>query len=282
MRKFLPIMKLSWLTIAVQITAAQLSKVIEELYTLAKKFDADVVHCGKNYSADEILPTDKNSLKVHSLAEGTLSTEPSLLSRNLAERVKLFVEHRINWVTVCNFVRRNFLMHHDINFPTISVGEDVPYTLKLLWESKNFLCVPNLVYIYRIRKNSQSDVNSDVYKRIKHRVKSVFLGIEYLDKYMSGIDFFVQRPDFRCAVLDFFKGLQSYDVLPMYEQFQPFQIEGLIRRELNEVKDKTALTAFLFSRMNVFNVQLNRQSLMIRQMDAYIKQLQAQLKSLQG
>ena len=257
-------MKLSWLTIAVQITAAQLSKVIEELYTLAKKFDADVVHCGKNYSADEILPTDKNSLKVHSLAEGTLSTEPSLLSRNLAERVKLFVEHRINWVTVCNFVRRNFLMHHDINFPTISVGEDVPYTLKLLWESKNFLCVPNLVYVYRIRKNSQS------------------LGIEYLDKYMSGIDFFVQRPDFRCAVLDFFKGLQSYDVLPMYEQFQPFQIEGLIRRELNEVKDKTALTAFLFSRMNVFNVQLNRQNLMIRQMDAYIKQLQAQLKSLQG
>ena len=259
---------------------------LEELYPLAKKFDADVVHCGKCYfSFDEAFTTNKNLLNIDSYAKGTLATAPTLMTNNFEERLKLFVERRINWITVCNFVRRKFLMRHDINFPNMSVAEDVPYTLKLLCESKNFLCLPNLVYIYRIRKNSQSRISSNSDKYIRHRIRSVFRGIEYLDNYMSGVEFFVKHPDFRYAVLNFFKELQSYDILPMYARTPAHLLYELILREL----DETALTAFLFSRMNVFNVQLNVQNEMIRQMEEYIKkqavisqQRETQLESVQN
>ena len=246
---------------------------LEELYSLAKKFDADVVHCGNHYSSDEIISTDKNSLKTFSLAVGTLVTKPQLLPDNLAERVKLFVERRINWITFCNFVRRNFLMKSQIDFPKMCIAEDVPYTFRLLCESKNFLCLPNLVYIYRMRENSQSHANLDVEKLIHNRFKAFFVGLEYLIEYMNEIDFFATHPSFKHAVLEFFYILQAHDVLPLYEKVPAFKVDKLIQREFAEIKDKstlTALTAFLFSRMNVFNVQLIRQG-------AYIQQLQAQL-----
>ena len=245
---------------------------LDELYHLAKKFNADVVHCGKYYIVPDkaVMPNTKLSA-VDSLAKGTLATEPTLLTDNLEERLKLFVERRINWITFCNFVRKKFIMRHNINFPNMSVAEDVPYTLKLLCESKNFLCLPNLIYIYRIRKNSQSHKDFNVDKHISHRILSVFRGIEYIDEYMRETEFFVKHPNYKYDVLNFFKELQTYDVLHLYSRFPVHKLDGLIRRELDEVSDKTALTAFLFNRMNIFNLQVNVQNELIRKMETYIK-----------
>ena len=46
---------------------------------------------------------------------------------------------------------------------------------------------------------------------------------------------------------------------------------------MEQIEDKTALTAFLFNRMNVFNVNLIQQQNLIRQQQAQIQQLQQKL-----
>jgi hypothetical protein len=86
--------------------------------------------------------------------------------------------------------------------------------------------------------------------------------------------------------------------LPLYAQIPEWQMDHLIRRELDEVEDKTALTAFLFARMNVLNVQLNqainllnqqpkeiqdfqRQQMALQQQQAIIQQQAAQIQQLQ-
>lgn len=69
-------------------------------------------------------------------------------------------------------------------------------------------------------------------------------------------------------------------ILPYYAQIPAIQLDELIRSELDKVEDKTALTAFLFSRMSVFNINLMKQSQIIQEQQAKIQELQAQINSL--
>ena len=60
-------------------------------------------------------------------------------------------------------------------------------------------------------------------------------------------------------------------LLDIYAQIPTWQIDELIRHELEGVKDKTALMAFIFDRMHIFNLKLNQQVLMLQQMNAQIQ-----------
>ena len=245
---------------------------LEELYHLAEDFNVDVVHCQKWYEAPEEFTADeKKSFKTNSWEMGEFVSKPVYLTDKLDERIKMFVEHKICWMAWLNLIRREYFLNFNRTFDDLRVSEDVLYMLKTLCTASKILCVPNIVYMWRTRKNSQCREVLPVEKRVPRRVRDVFLGITYLDEYMSGIEFFVKHPNYKYDVLNFFKELQTYDVLHMYARFPVHKLDGLIRRELDEVSDKTALTAFLFSRMNIFNLQVNVQNELIRKMETYIK-----------
>ena len=60
-------------------------------------------------------------------------------------------------------------------------------------------------------------------------------------------------------------------LLKYYAQIPAWQLDEIIRRELSDVHNKTPLMAFLFSRMNVFNVQLQQQGALIQQMNTLVQ-----------
>ena len=253
---------------------------MEEFNGLIKKFDVDVVYCAKRYENDgEFSLRDKSGLKEISTDE---ITEPVMMSDNLKDRMNKFCTLKYISMSCNQFFKRTFISKQNITFPPLRCGEDFFIGFRALCLAKKILCVPNAWYVWRQTVDSVTRGELPVEKLIHRWTDSLFKGVGIIDELMNKLKFFGEHPEYRHRVYELLIHYHANRVIKLYAQIPAHLLDELIRRELSEVKDKTALTAFLFSRMNVFNVQLNRQSLMIRQMDAYIKQLQAQLKSLQG
>ena len=261
---------------------AIIENALEELYKKAKKFDADVVHCDKFFrSPDDTAATNKALLQEFAWLDMNTVGNDSLLSENITERLKKFSECKISWTTCSNFVRRNFLMKNALSFPNMFVAEDLIFTVFLLCLAKNFICTPDTFYIYRKVENSLCNSNLSVEKRIKRYAGSIFRGISVLDTFFNSNDDLKKFPELEYGVFDLLTRtniIAPTQLISVYAQIPAFQLDPLIRRELEQISDTTALTAFLFARMNVFNVNLLQQQNLIRQQQAQIQQLQAQLQ----
>ena len=250
---------------------------LEELYSIANEFDADVVYCEKYYRIDvgEKFNTDKSILTVD-VGWGSkynFVSKPTLISDNFAERIRDFCAKKF-WTAPWNFLfRRSLIMQKDIRFPVIRIGEDEIFDLNVICNAKNIVRVPNIIYIWR-RHNEAFSVKSETIqptKTIEKWVHSIFVGIGLLDDFCNSIDSFKNYPQYKYLIFDSFILGKLRDILPLFEKIPAWQLDELIRHELEGVEDKTALTAFLFSRMNFFNVQLNRQGMMIQQLNAQIQ-----------
>ena len=77
---------------------------------------------------------------------------------------------------------------------------------------------------------------------------------------------FKNRPDLKYIMLEaVVREFMNY-FLPIYAQIPAFQLDEIIRDELAKFDNKDALTAFIFNRMNIFNINLIQQQQMIQQL----------------
>ncbi len=246
---------------------------LEELYPIAKKFDADVVHCERFFEFD-----DKNySKKIKGLCAGQYVTEPTLITDDLAERVKGLYYFQFVWNLWSKLIRRDFILENDLKMVS-SIAADAMFTCLLVCSAERYVRVPNIVNLYRIVENSISHQKRDVPKKIHVWMNALIQGFQCFDKFLSEREFFKQRPDIKYLALEVWVRECYNNVFDIYAQIPAWQLDEIIRHELEGVKDKTALMAFLFGRMNNLHVQLNRQGAMLQQMNAQIQQLQSQIQ----
>ncbi len=234
----------------------------EELYNVAKKFDADVVHCQKFFTAPgETVTTDKNLLKAISNERRDIIASPEWEPNDFAKRVINFSEHKIAWAPWQHFIKRDLLVKMNIEFPPLSISDDFLFSFFILCTAKKYLTVPNTIYIYRVRQNSTFHSVKTVEKIIHSHVRDFFVGMAHLDNFMEKFKFFKLFPDFKYKVFDFFMGNCGIEriVLQIYEQLPAYELDSLIRKELDSITDKTALTTYLFSRMNILTLKLIQQ-----------------------
>ncbi len=160
-------------------------------------------------------------------------------------------------------------------------AHDFIYTVCLACSAKRYVRVPNVINFYRIVEDSMSHKQEDVPKTIRKHIKTLCRGFEYVDEFLDGQDFFRQRPDAKYLVLEIVVREFANYLLNIYAQVPAFQLYGLVRAELEKFGASAALAAFLFSRMNVFNVNLLQQQQIIQRQQQQIQQLQAQLQQAQ-
>ena len=111
---------------------------------------------------------------------------------------------------------------------------------------------------------------------------SVFKAIGIIDKFTDNFEVFKKNPDLKYGMFEFFTAGHIFPITPIYAQIPAHVTDGLVRRELHDIKDKTALTAFLFARMNILNVQLNRQAAALHNLNVLVQHLQAELNKLKN
>ena len=262
---------------------------LEELYPIAKKFEVDVLYCEKYYRVEvgEKFTTDKNFLNtsVGWNANYDFSTEPKLCN-SIDERIKDFVTKKF-WTACWNLLfNRKFIARENIYFPLLKIGEDEIFVFNSICAAKNLIRIPNIIYVWRRHSDSLSKNpltgENPVVESIECWGSSIFSGIPVMNEIIDKLEICRTHPEYRHRIFEAFILGKINNILPIYAQIPAWQLEELIRRELEKVADKTALTAFLFSRMNIFNVNLNRQNAMLYQMNTHIQKQNEIIKNLQA
>lgn len=169
---------------------------VEELYTQAKNFSAEVVYLERHFEANE----DLSEIQI----AGETFGRPTLEAENLAERVRALVGRKFFLTTCSKFVKRDFLLEHEIFFPPFTPSEDDVWTYALIFFAKRIVRVPNPVYVWRLTKKSVMRRERTPQETLTFWLNPIIFGIKTLDKFMSRIEFFRRNVQYRCAVLEFF------------------------------------------------------------------------------
>ena len=246
---------------------------LEELYPIAKKFDADVVHCEKYFEFID----GQNSFKLESYQKGEFVKEPTLLTKDLAQRTVELNNKRFLFNLWTKLIRRDYLLFNDIKMIS-GMAQDALFTFCLLVSAKNYVRVPNVVNFYRVVEDSLSHKKQNIVSKIHQWFNAMVIGFQYFENFLSEREFFQKRPDAKYVALEAWVRECLNYLQETYKTIPAFQLDEIIRHEFSKVHDKTGLMAFLFSRMNVFNVNLNHQGAMIQQMNAYIQKANAHIQ----
>lgn len=246
---------------------------LEELYPIAKKFDADVVHCERFFQFND----KTNSQEIIGRAAGHFVTEPTLMSDDFEERVKGLYNFQFVWNLWSKLIRRECILENDLKMIN-GIAADAMFTMLLVCSAERYVRVPNIINFYRIIENSITTKKRTIPEKIHTWINSLVQGFQLFDKFLSEREFFKNRPDVKYLALEVWVRECCVHLAKIYKQLPAWQLDELIRHELEGVKDKAALMAFIFGRMNMLNLQLNKQGMIMQQMNAQIQQLQSQIQ----
>ena len=253
---------------------------LEEMYTLAKNFDADVVYCEKHYEAD----ANGENARIGSRQSGDFVDKPTFETEQLNERIDSMLKGRFAVSTCFKSVRRKLLIEHENFFPHVCPSEDDIWTYGLLFCAKKFLRVPNAIYIRRWSEGSTMRKERKPWQTINFWMNPVLLGLKSLEKLMSKLEFFNKNPQYRYAVLESFIAGKFACCLQESFKIPPFAVCEAIKNEFGgRLGEQEVLVPALctyvntLQRMNAVNVQKFNQ--FAAQAQKRIAELEAQLKT---
>ena len=229
---------------------------LEELYSAAKNFDADVVHCEKWYQIPDEFYHDteyRKKLKPCSwpMGEKRYIDQPALLTSDLEKRIVDFGKMWLIWSVCLQFIRRKFIIDNGIRFSDI-YSEDMIFTMCELCCAKRYLVLPNVFYFYRLRSNSAVRETFDVPKIIHNYAKTLKQGINYLDGFFNRQEFFANQSDLHYILFKTFATVILSRVDRVYRETPIHMLDKFLRKEFND-----AFAAFTFNAMNVYRLQQN-------------------------
>ena len=224
---------------------------LEKLFTAAEKFDADVVHIEKCFTLKD------GETLVESTQESFVE-EPTLETEDIGKRVTDFTDKKYMWNVWGKLFLRDFLIKNNIKFAAMTTYEDLIFTFQCVVSAKNYLRGPYNFYHYRIRNNSLSRRSTDGIEIAKNLIEAV----RVLDKFMSARKFFIDNPQYRYAVLDFFIPNQLEKVaqnLMVFNNFSAAEVYAFFAKEIFSLKpnENIALTSYLFTTAGLYKLFLS-------------------------
>ena len=250
---------------------ALMEDALKILYESAEKFNVDVVHCEKYYRApDSTVTTDKKFLQVRSDERADFVSKATYVSDNLEDRVRDFAMQKMIGYPWNKLIKRNLIVNNNIEFPLLRAGQDHIFSFFVICLAKKILRIPTPVYVWRNTPSGITHGKLSVEKMIHRWTDSLFRGVGIVDKFMDNFELFNKKPEYRHFVFETFILYHGINLQPVYAQIPAYKLDGLIRRELEDVQDKTALTACLFARMTMLNINMIRQNQIIEQLQAQL------------
>ena len=228
---------------------------LETLYNFAEEFRADVVYMEKCFMCDEEpLPKD---MQVAAWSLAKLNDEICLEPEDIGERVNKLMNSHFYWPAWSKFVRRDFLIDNEIKFPNMKPAEDVVWTFKLLCLSKNFLRVPVPLCIIRTNPCSIMRQKRSHEQTITFRTNPLILGLDCLDEFMRGIEYFKKNPVVRLQVLNFFALMQLENMAEALKSLDAAEVYEIFLREFSKAKStQPALISYLLLMTNLYRNEL--------------------------
>ena len=176
---------------------------LEELYSLAKEFDADVVYCEKYYMSTGVgKEFVKNiHLAVTKIQKPPYVTKPTFIPDDPVKRFKEIMDGRFWPAPWCKLVRREVIIKNELFFPTLKISDDDIWTFGLVFCTKRFLRVPNAVYIRRMRETSITGIKKKPQQTLSFWLNPILLGLKNFDDVMHRNVFFQKNTKYLYAAL---------------------------------------------------------------------------------
>ena len=203
---------------------------LEELYYLAKDYDADVICCEKCYQTAE----DGTSIAVRKLTKEPLVRIPTFESENMSDRVEYISKGQFWGVPWDKFVRRKLMLENEIFFPNVRPSEDTIWTLGLVFYAKKILRVPNAVNIHRLSENSIMRTEKTPQQYINFWLEPILFGLKSLDTLMGRHEFFQKNLSARYNLLKWFVAPKFNQTLTSAQELTEYEIYQSIKDEFGE------------------------------------------------
>ncbi|MBQ6296546.1 MAG: glycosyltransferase [Selenomonadaceae bacterium] len=227
---------------------------LEEMYGLAKEYDADVVYCEKYFMSTGV---GKEFVRNVHPADGSIQIggfvdKPTFISDNLADRLEELFQRKF-WVTPWQrLVSRKLLADNNINFPVIIGSDDVVWCLAVLCFAKKFLRVPNSCYIRRMYDESFTKSSKKSPNRHIHQWMDITIrGLQFVNNFMDKLDFFRDNPEYRYKVFQHLSTRHSFNVIyPVCKELPINQVYEIFLNEFaKDNGEQNLLISYLCTRM---------------------------------
>lgn len=279
---------------------ALISDALEILYLTAKKFNADVVNthiCYMMYdefltklksivsqNENKIKTSIKNELKPPEIIPPTLEARMDLIKK-IAKNIRIKLWNEL--VPICymdmrtemwnNLIRREFLIENNLTFPEyLSIADDTAFLLQLVSSAEKFIYIYEPFYIWRQRKESHFNAIYSQQENLKQKCRDILGRIKFVEEFETKPKLFEFTPEFKYIFFNFAFSEYSYRLFPIYDKTPIHLLDETIREVIDSLGNDTAMTAFLFSRLNVANSQLKKLSSGFKQLNE-LNQKQKQL-----
>ena len=229
---------------------------LETLYNLAEKYRAEVVYMEKFYTCGEEPVPEDLELAAWCYTDSFVK-EPTLETNNINERLEKFFSAKFCWSPWAKFMRRDFLVTNEITFPQMEIAEDVIHTFKLICLAERWLRVPEPLYINRANSESLIRRERTPEQLVVARTSPLITGLDALEEFMRGLEYFEQNPVVRLQVLNFFALLQFDNMAEDFKKLQPEDAYEILLREFAEAgSSQPALIAYLLLMNNLYRNEL--------------------------
>lgn len=199
-----------------------ISGALETLYSVAKKYDADVVHTTGCY-----LPVHKPDVYdlmsvhethyLHQDKDKNPVKETTVLTQDLKERINGFINGEYNGNVWGKLIRTQFIMENNIRFANLKMSEDTIFSFECLMKAKTYVLHPYKCILYRIMGDSLSRGSKTSAFMVK-TLDAVFGGNEVLEKCMNTVPFFKECPEYIDIVFNYINyAMDVYYTIPTYQ-----------------------------------------------------------------
>ena len=180
------------------------------------------------------------------------------------------------WWACNKLFRREFLVKNNIQFPHITAWEDLVFAFTCMLRAKNYVRVPNVIYFYRIRKDSLSHRGRDAYEMTSNLIGSM----KAMDKVMEKTEFLVKNPTYRYLFVDWYIQGRLRTICQAvfdFDKLSPAQIFDIFRKKYfsTNLQDQVALYSYCFTRAALDKRLLELKNKEIAELKKQIEELQA-------
>lgn len=233
---------------------------LEILERSARSFEADVVHVEKYFVTEGDEFNAESKLRVETHQKEPFVDKPTLETDDRAKRVARFCSKGYMWWGCSKLFRRDFLIENELKFVAIPSTEDMIFTFETVYLAERLVRIPNIVYVYRQTKNSATRaVDIDVEKQLNRFARIISEGTRELERFMSGLKFFKERPEYRYAALNFFVQSNVSWESWLYTKVPAFRLDGLLKKNFSaELERNSALAAQLLNMVCACRMELAR------------------------
>ncbi len=226
---------------------------LEEMYTLAKENDADVVYCEKYFMSEGVGKDFEKNIRLADtkMQKPPFVDKPTLETNDLAERIEKWLATNYWMSSALRLVKRDLLIENNIKFPSLIGSEDDVWFLETLFCAKRFLRIPNACFVRRIHDGGISFGEYTTPDYVERWMTLAVCGLKELNDFMQEIEFFRERPDLCYAVFNHLLFRKFYMIYGRCKDLNPAELYKIFLEKFGDsLGEQDVLVSALCTRMH--------------------------------